>query len=57
MAFRTVGVCAYHCKQMVHQCFSTTYGDICQDCRTPRSGYKRVVEDRKTIEKQRPQQQ
>lgn len=31
---------------MVYQCQPATYGDICQDCRTPRSRYKRTVEDR-----------
>ena len=31
---------------MVYKCQSTTYGDIRQDCRTPRSRYKRTVEDR-----------
>ena len=31
---------------MVYKCQSATYGDIRQDCRTPRSRYKRTVEDR-----------
>ena len=32
---------------MVYQCQPATYGDIRQDSRTPRSRYKRTVEDRK----------
>lgn len=34
---------------MVYQCQPTTYGDIRQDSRTPRSRYKRIVEDRKEV--------
>ena len=47
MVIRTVGVCTDNCKQMVYQFQPATYGDIHQDCRTPRSRYKRTVKNRK----------
>ena len=34
---------------MVYQFQPATYGDIRQDCRTPRTRYKRTVEDRKKV--------